>query len=175
MRGGLPCGAGKPNTAPWVIATGIARASQQCVPNSHATQSSGIRPRRHRLLVAEDDPAFREMMVLLLGSDGHEVVAVANGVDLLDTLEISMDPNLGSGQFDLVISDIRMPGRTGLSVFTQVGNGPNIPPVVFITAFGDEALHAQAHYAGALAVLDKPLDIDELRVFVKDFLARKGS
>jgi DNA-binding response OmpR family regulator len=56
-----------------------------------------------------------------------------------------------------------------------VGYGPNIPPVVFITAFGDEELHEQAHHAGALAVLDKPLDIDELRVFVNNFLARKGT
>ena len=113
-------------------------------------------------------------MVALLRSDGHEVVAVANGFELLDTLEISLDPNLGSDKFDLVISDVRMPGMTGLRVFTQVGYGPNIPPVVFITAFGDEELHEQAHHAGALAVLDKPFDIDELRAFVNNFLAGKG-
>jgi CheY-like chemotaxis protein len=125
--------------------------------------------------VAEDDRAFREMMVSLLRSDGHEVIEVANGFDLLDTLEVSLDPNRGSDKFDLVISDVRMPGMTGLRVFTQVGYGPNIPPVVFITAFGNEELHEQAHHAGALAVLDKPLDIDELRVFVNNFLAGKGA
>jgi CheY-like chemotaxis protein len=123
--------------------------------------------------VAEDDQALREMIVLLLGSDGHEVVAVANGIDLLDTLEASMAPHLGSREFDLVISDIRMPGRTGLSVFAQLGYGPTIPPVVFITAFGDEELHEEAHHAGALAILDKPIDIDELRVFINNFLAGK--
>jgi len=113
-------------------------------------------------------------MVALLRSDGHEVVAVANGFELLDTLEVSLDHNLGSNRFDLVISDVRMPGMTGLRVFTQVGYGPTIPPVIFITAFGDEELHEQAHHAGAVAVLDKPFDIDELRAFVNNFLARKG-
>jgi CheY-like chemotaxis protein len=73
------------------------------------------------------------MMVELLASDGHEVVAVANGRDLLDELEVSLDPELGSGRFDLVISDIRMPGLTGLHVFSQIGYGPDVPPVVFIT------------------------------------------
>jgi len=115
------------------------------------------------------------MMVSLLRADGHEVVAVANGFDLLDTLETSLDPHPGLERFDLVITDVRMPGMTGLRVFSQVGYGPNIPPVVFITAFGDEALHEEAHHAGALAVLDKPLDIDELRVFVNNYLARKGA
>jgi CheY-like chemotaxis protein len=131
------------------------------------------RIRRHRLLVAEDDRAFREMMVELLASDGHEVVAVGNGRDLLDELEVSLDPELGSGRFDLVISDIRMPGLTGLHVFSQIGYGPDIPPVVFITAFGDEDIHDQAIHAGALAVINKPLDIDELRAFVNAFLVKK--
>jgi DNA-binding response OmpR family regulator len=46
--------------------------------------------------------------------------------------------------------------------------------MALITAFDDEELHEQAHHAGALAVLDKPFDIDELRAFVNNVLARKG-
>jgi CheY-like chemotaxis protein len=156
------------------IEAGTTRAGQSDVHKLQTTHSDGIRPYRHRLLVAEDDRAFREMMASLLRCDGHEVIAVANGFELLDTLEISLDPNLGSDKFDLVISDVRMPGMTGLRVFTQVGYGPDIPPVVFITGFGDEELHEQAHHVGALAVLDKPFDIDELRVFVNNYLAKKG-
>jgi CheY-like chemotaxis protein len=113
-------------------------------------------------------------MVALLRADGHEVVAVANGFEFLDTLEVSLDPNRGSEKFDLVISDVRMPGMTGLSVFAQVGYGPTVPPVVFITAFGDEELHEQAYHAGALAVLDKPFDIDDLRAFINNFLTGRG-
>ena len=131
--------------------------------------------RKHRLLVAEDDRALRGMMVEILRSDGHDVVAVTNGFDLLEMIEVSLDPNVGTDKFDLVISDVRMPGMSGLRVFTQVGYGPQIPPVVFITAFGDQELHEQAHHLGALAVLDKPFDIDELRSFVNGYLASKSA
>jgi CheY-like chemotaxis protein len=130
--------------------------------------------RKHRLLVAEDDGALRGMMVEILRADGHDVVSVTNGFDLLDMIEVSLDPDVGSDRFDLVISDVRMPGMSGLRAFSQVGYGPHIPPVVFITAFGDQELHEQAHHLGALAVLDKPFDIDELRAFVNGYLASKG-
>ncbi len=113
-------------------------------------------------------------MVEILRSDGHEVIAVTNGFDLLEMIEVSLDRGVGSDKFDLVISDVRMPGLSGLHVFTQVGYGPDIPPVVFITAFGDQELHDQAHHLGALAVLDKPFDIDELRAFVNGYLASRG-
>ena len=73
----------------------------------------------------------------------------------------------------MVISDIRMPGETGLRVFEEVGYGPEIPPVVFLTAFGDEDVHEQAHHLGALAILDKPVDFDELRDFVNGYFARR--
>jgi CheY-like chemotaxis protein len=125
--------------------------------------------------LAEDDKALRGMMVEILRSDGHEVVTVANGVDLLNTLEVSLDRDLGTGPFDLVISDVRMPGMTGLRAFEEVGYGPAIPPVVFITAFGDEKLHEQAHHLGALAVLDKPFDLDDFRSFVNTYLSRIGA
>jgi CheY-like chemotaxis protein len=130
---------------------------------------------KHRLLVAEDDKALRGMIVEILRSDGHEVVTVANGMDLRDTLEVSLDRELGAGKFDLVISDVRMPGMTGLRAFEEVGYGPDIPPVVFITAFGDEELHEQAHHLGALAVLDKPFDLDEFRSFVNSYLSCAGA
>ncbi len=108
---------------------------------------------------------------MVLRADGHEVVEVANGFDLVNKVEIASDPELGSGRFDLVVSDVRMPRMSGLSALAQMGYGPGIPPVVFITAFGDEQVHEQAHQLGALAVFDKPLDFDELRTFVANYLA----
>jgi CheY-like chemotaxis protein len=145
------------------------------VHESRLAQLDDAPSRRHRLLVAEDDQAFRKMLVAVFRAEGHEVVEVTNGLDLMDAVEVSLDPELGSGKFDLVISDVRMPGTTGLHAFTQVGCGPNIPPVIFITAFGDAELHEEAHHMGALAVLDKPLDFDELRDFVNNFLMKKSA
>jgi two-component system response regulator (stage 0 sporulation protein F) len=138
-------------------------------------QSGGASYRGRRLLVAEDNRSFRELLVAGLMADGHEVVAVANGVDLLDTLAVSSYPQLGSGRFDLVISDVRMPGSTGLQVLLQMAGAPRIPPFILITAFGGEELHAAAEDLGVLAVFDKPFDVDELRRFVRAFLDTSGT
>jgi len=137
------------------------------------TAPSSILGRRFRLLVAEDDQALREMIVVLLKADGYEVVAVKNGLELLSILVVSMKPESQIRSFDLVISDVRMPGTTGPRAFSQIGGGPEVPPVLFMTAFGDEELRDEAVQVGALAVLDKPVDFDDLRVFVKDYLTRR--
>jgi DNA-binding response OmpR family regulator len=125
---------------------------------------------RHRLLVAEDDYALREMLVALLRADGYEVEAVSNGLELLNA--IGMSPKAGSRRFDLVISDVRMPGASGPRVFSRLGYGPDIPPVLFMTAFGDAELSDEVASLGALAVLEKPIDFDELRAFIRSYLAR---
>ena len=135
----------------------------------HETDMNGS---RRRLLIAEDDRPFRELMAHVFRSVGYEVVAVANGVDLLDTLEVSSDPLLGSGAFDLVITDVRMPGRSGMSVFKELRNEGRVPPVVFVTGFGDPQVDRDARDVGALAVLDKPIDFDELRNLVNGYLSK---
>jgi two-component system, response regulator, stage 0 sporulation protein F len=128
---------------------------------------------RSHLLVAEDDAAFRCLLVSALRADEHEVVEVSNGVDLIDALGVSLQPGLDTGYFDLVLSDVRMPGWTGVDALASLGHGPALPPVVFITAFGDEELHCRALRAGAVAVFDKPIDIDDLRLFVREFLRHR--
>jgi two-component system, response regulator, stage 0 sporulation protein F len=127
-----------------------------------------------RLLVAEDDPAFRYLVASALRTDGHDVVEVSNGVDLLDALGGSMIPGWGVDTLDLVLSDVRMPGWTGIDALASLGHGQKLPPVVFITAFGDDELHRRALLAGAVAVFDKPIDIDDLRLFVREFLQRRA-
>jgi CheY-like chemotaxis protein len=162
------------------FASVAARVGTQCarkdtVDESSIAQSHGLPYRRHRLLVAEDNRSFRELLVAVLMADGHEVVAVTNGGDLLDTLAVSADPLLGSGKFDLVISDVRMPGSTGLQVLSQMAGAPRIPPFILITAFGGQDLHAAASGLGVLAVIDKPFDVDDLRRFVSEFLDTAGT
>ncbi len=111
------------------------------------------------------------MLVMLLRADGHEVVEVVNGFDLVDAVVVASDPELGAGKFDLVISDVRMPGMSGLSAFASMDYVSDLPPVVFITAFADDQVHEQAQNLGALAVFDKPVDFDELRAFVASHIA----
>ena len=139
----------------------------------HHPEGAGPSVAHGRLLVAEDDPAFRYLLASSLRADAHDVVEVSNGVELLDALGGSMSPGWGAGIFDLVLSDVRMPGWNGLDALISLGHGPSLPPVVFITAFGDDELHARALRAGAVAVFDKPIDIDDLRRFVIQLLRRK--
>lgn len=128
-----------------------------------------------RLLIAEDDPSFRTMLASSFRADGYEVVEVSNGSDLVDALGRSMLPATNIEPFDLVVSDVRMPGWSGLEALASMGTGPPAPPVVLITAFGDEDLHARGHLAGAVAVIDKPLDIDDLRALVCRVLSERAS
>ncbi len=134
------------------------------------TPSKANSVRKQRLLVGESNPAVRDYLVAVLGADGHEVVAMTSGVDLLDTLAVSLHPEFGSGRFDLVISEVRMLGAEEARVFGKLVERAKLPPFVFTTVFGDKELRVKAKQFGALAVLDKPLDIDNLREIVNSVL-----
>jgi DNA-binding NtrC family response regulator len=130
--------------------------------------TNGIR--KHRLLIGEAKPAVRDYLLAVLGADGHEVVAMASGVDLLDTLAVSLHPEFGSGHFDLVISEVRLLGAEEARVFSEFKDRTRIPPFILTTAFRDKDLQVKVNQFGALAVLDKPLDVAELRQVVSTFL-----
>jgi DNA-binding NtrC family response regulator len=134
------------------------------------TPSNASVPRKHRLLIGEANPALRDYLLAVLGADGHEVVAMASGTDLMDTLAVSLHPEFGSGRFDLVISDARMLGAEEARVVRKFEDHAEVPPFVFTTVFRDKDLQAKAKSFGALAVLEKPLDIDDLRKIVNSSL-----
>ena len=69
-------------------------------------------------------------------------------------------------RFDVVVSDVRMPGWSGVNVLLTMRHQADPCPIVLITAFGDERLHEQAMKAGAFAILDKPFELDDLRALV---------
>jgi CheY-like chemotaxis protein len=134
--------------------------------------ASGEEPSPRHLLLAEDDGPFRFLLAAALRRDGHHVVAVSNGVDLLDILTDSLSPDGTFAPFDLVLSDLRMPGWPGLEALTSVVINPGMPPLILFTAFGDETTHRRAHEIGALTLLDKPFDLDQLRALVLQVLGQ---
>lgn len=118
---------------------------------------------RYRILLAEDDKEMRTLLALALKRAGYEVVACPDGVDMLTHLGaflLPLEPVHES--FDLIISDIRMPGVTGMEVLQGKPQAGYFPPMILITAFGDEETHADAAEYGAAAMFDKPFDVDEL-------------
>lgn len=141
------------------------RESTQSDSAACASQSAGaplaVR-KMPRVLIAEDELTFRALLQWAFEDDGCEVVTVADGRRLLDLLAASLVPGSGVEPFSLVVSDVRMPGWTGLAALEDLCRRPFVPPVVVVTAFGSEEVHRRAEDAGAVAVLDKPFDIEDL-------------
>lgn len=126
--------------------------------------------RRARVIIAEDDPEMRRVLASALRRDGFAVIEVEDGKAFVQLLLDSVDAGGFLGNADLVISDIRMPGASGLQILSGVRSLDTATPVILITAFGDEETHEAARALGALAVLDKPFDVDELRALVRKAL-----
>jgi DNA-binding response OmpR family regulator len=120
------------------------------------------------ILVAEDDPAMRDLIVAELQRDGYRVLGAANADELLDRIgEVAATREDGAAAVALIISDVRMPGLTGVDLLAALRWSAWTTPVILITAFGDPALHAEARSFGALSVLDKPFPLEELRMLVR--------
>jgi CheY-like chemotaxis protein len=130
-----------------------------------------------RVLLAEDDQELRAVLVQALRKNGYQVTECGDGFRLLDHLgSVLRSPEVLASdpvRFDLVISDIRMPGVTGMSVLEGVSLFEGFCPVILITAFGDEETHAQAKRLGAAAIFDKPFDINDLLLKVRQIAGVK--
>ena len=126
-----------------------------------------------RLLLAEDDVELRSLIAGSLREDGFEVVEVADGNALVDRLADAMAADGSLDGFDLVVSDIRMPGFSALEVMTGMRRMLFRTPIVLITAFGDPKTHERARRLGAARVFDKPFDLDELRVAVTELVGER--
>ena len=123
--------------------------------------------RRPRVLLAEDDPEMRALVVLTVEQDGYEVVEVVDGAMMLDQLEAAVYAPTAR-RFDLIISDVRMPRLSGMDILAALHCSYCATPVIMITAFGDDFVHAEARELGARVVLDKPFDLDVLRAAVRE-------
>jgi DNA-binding response OmpR family regulator len=116
-----------------------------------------------QILLAEDEPEMRALLAQRLRARGHKVIEAPDGTHLCAAID---DMLVGGTRWtpivDLVITDVRMPGCTGIDVLAWLRRRGWPTPVILITAFGDDALHAEARRLGAFAVFDKPFDLDDL-------------
>jgi DNA-binding NtrC family response regulator len=121
----------------------------------------------YRVLIAEDDHAMRGMLETALGRAGFEVETATNGTDMLGRLDAAQR---GDRAPHIVVSDICMPGLTGLDVLSRIRQRYPDLPVILITAFGDALTHRRARALGAVDVIDKPFDLGLLFRRVQDVL-----
>jgi DNA-binding response OmpR family regulator len=123
---------------------------------------------RHRILIAEDDRVLRTLLARHLRRGGFEVVEARDGVAALSRLGDTLCE--ADCSYDLLISDVRMPGHSGLDLASELKRGAWPTPVLLITAFGSTETHAEAARLGA-EILDKPLDLDVLTNAVERLLS----
>ena len=147
-----------------------AAGGSQTLPAWHSQNPPQVAGRCARLLLAEDDTELRHLLAMVLRRDGHHVTEARSGVELLDWMAAELDEQGSLDRFDLIISDIRLPGFSGLDMLASLRTAECPVPVVLITAFGDEATHAQAERLGAAAMFDKPFDVDDLRTTVSQVI-----
>jgi two-component system, NtrC family, response regulator AtoC len=116
-----------------------------------------------RILVVEDDATFRSLLKTILTGEGYDVVDVATAEKALEILRC-----LG---FDLVVSDLRMPGKSGMELFRETRNFFVPPPFIILTAYGPIEEAVDAMKEGAADFLTKPLkDPSALRVLVRKIM-----
>jgi DNA-binding NtrC family response regulator len=107
-----------------------------------------------RVLVVEDELALARLYVRALVAAGHRVDHVANGTDGLRLLH--------SNPYDLVLSDVCMPGLSGLDLLNEIRvKWPDIP-VILVTAQLDADLYSRAREIGSVRYLLKPVSLEKL-------------
>ena len=119
-----------------------------------------------RILIIDDDPHFLRVLQRILSGEKFVVTATSNSCDAVDLLR--------SGNFDLIICDLRMPDCDGLNLLQAIRGGGNEIPVIILTAYGEVDTYLEAMNAGATEYLNKPINTDELVQVVRNCL-RKGN
>jgi nitrogen regulation protein NR(I) len=107
-----------------------------------------------KILLIEDDQGIRETLRRVLAEEGHEVVVEARGDEGL--------ARAAKGPFNLVITDLRLPGLNGLELVRQLHAAQPRLPIILITAFGTTETAIEATKLGAYDYLLKPFNVPEL-------------
>lgn len=112
-----------------------------------------------KILVVDDDRLARLSLVKLLSKSGYDVVAAVSGEQALEFYPLH--------PFDLIITDIRMPGMNGIETLSAIRQARDYEkksrlPEIVLTAYNDNAVVAQAERMGVHAFILKPYDLESL-------------
>jgi CheY-like chemotaxis protein len=118
--------------------------------------------RRPRVIVAEDERDVRRMVAVALRGFGYDIVEARNGVELLDQLGDALLDGDVSARPDVIVSDIRMPGLTGMEILAGLRQSSWPTAIVLMTAYADRDLREEARRLGVDAFFEKPFDIEDL-------------
>jgi two-component system cell cycle response regulator CpdR len=117
------------------------------------------------ILVAEDDQAVRDFVSRALAYYGHNVTSVPDGSAALAAL--------AERRFDLMLTDIVMPGLDGVALAAQATKQDPAMPVLMMTGFASEGQRAQSTTGPVERVISKPFSLKEICAAVEDALAAR--
>ncbi len=118
------------------------------------------------VLVVDDDASLRRVTQMQLEEAGYEVFTAANAADGLEVMEESVP--------SLVITDVKMPGMSGIELLHELRSRYPETTVILITAFGNVQTAVEAMRAGAYDYITKPIDHDELLLVLERALERRS-
>jgi two-component system response regulator PilR (NtrC family) len=131
-----------------------------------ATEPTRATDRRHgRILVVDDERSMRELLMIVLRREGHQVLLAEDGPTAVAQLE--REP------IDVLISDIKMPGMSGVDVLREAKRIDADIVGIMVTAYASTETAVEALRLGAYDYLTKPFDVEELKAKVRNALERR--
>ncbi len=118
-----------------------------------------------KILVVDDEKSMREVLEIFLKGEGYEVAVAEGGGSAIEFAKKDI--------FDLVITDLKMPGMNGVEVLKNVKSISPNTIVVLITAFGSTESAIEAMKLGAYDYIQKPFKMDDIRLVVKNALEKQ--
>jgi two-component system response regulator PilR (NtrC family) len=118
-----------------------------------------------RILVVDDEQSMRDFLSIMLKKDGYEVVTAENGGSALKVIHAEI--------FDLLITDVKMPGVDGIEVLKTVKEVSPETVVIMITAFATTETAVEAMKLGAYDYITKPFKVDEIKLVIQKALEKR--
>ena len=122
---------------------------------------------RGRILLVEDEKGLRDIAVMHLISRGYEVESAGDGEEALEILEDA------PGTFDLIVSDVVMPGMDGPTLIREAKDYLGHARVIFVSGYADPDIAKKLDDDREISFLPKPFDIQQLAERVKQELAAR--
>ena len=119
-----------------------------------------------QILVIDDEASMRRMLQMLFAQEGYEVQTAESGEAALEALNVR--------PFDLVVSDIRMPGLSGIDLLRRMKADDSQAEVILMTAYASADSAIEAIRLGAFDYVTKPFQVDELVNIVRHALEKKA-
>jgi two-component system cell cycle response regulator CpdR len=120
-----------------------------------------------KILIAEDDEAIRTLVVRALREDGHDLTATADGAAALDALSEH------NGEFDLLLTDVKMPVMDGVDLAFAAGLGHPQIAIMMMTGYADQRERAHGLDAFVYDVIAKPISVEQIKGAVREALVQR--